>query len=302
MKNGFEPVPVNDCFHIYSNGTNVNSLFTTREDNIFIMNALAVNSFISGIRILVHQIMETHFHLIASGTQINCYKFVQRVTPLVNRLINRHGRSTCINGKFQISMDPIHEARELKNKIMYVYRNAIAARMPVLPWEYEWGPGNIYFVDHSSLESQGKPISALSLYQQRLRFHSHIHLPQNWRINDEGLILPHCYIDWRRVEKEFGTPFVFVSFMHQTREEECRLEAECSRRAVEKLSEAELRKEVNEYVWKVYGRRKISDAIVEERIASARHFWSERRTYSPSTLSRVVLIDLKVLKDLLNIK
>jgi hypothetical protein len=45
MKDNYMPSPVYDCFHIYSYGTNVNLLFESREDKIFIMNIIAAYSY-----------------------------------------------------------------------------------------------------------------------------------------------------------------------------------------------------------------------------------------------------------------
>lgn len=300
MENLYVPDSVNDCFHIYSNGTNVNLLCETRKDYIFIMNMIAASSFACDVKILTDQIMSTHFHAIISGTERNCDIFARRITAILNRFISDKGRSSHINGDLEVSLDPIYDSDELKNKIIYVYRNALSARYPLMPWKYEWGPGDIYFVDHSELENIGRPLSELSLYRQRLTFHTHVNLPQWWRMNDEGMILPHCYFDWKRVEDIFGSSYVFISFIHQKKNQKLELEACFKHKLVQQVTETELREYAKKLFRDMFGRIRISIATVPEKIAVARKLCQDHRIYSVSMLSRVVLLSQEILDNVLN--
>lgn len=300
MNNDFQPRPVSDCFHIYSNGKKMNALFSTREDKILAMNMIAVTSFANGVKILTDQIMETHFHAIVSGSVRDCAKFKKDIIVKLNIFINKMGRSAYSDGGLEVSMDPIRESTELKNKIIYVYRNALAAGFPMMPWKYEWGPGDIYFVDHETLAKSGKLISDIPVREQRRVFHTNVALPQSWRVNEEGMILPHCYMDWVRVEKEFGSARVFIAFIHQKRDLEGKLDAECTKNIGITFSETELRREAKELCKQVYGRSCIASASAEERIAVAKCLWQNRRTYSVSSLSRVMLVPKDILQGMLH--
>lgn len=302
MNNDFQPKPVSDCFHIYSNGKKINALFSAREDKILAMNMIAITSFANGVKILADQIMETHFHAIVSGSVSACAKFKKDMIVKLNIFINRKGRNAYSNGNLEVSMDPIHESTELKNKIIYVYRNALAAGFPMMPWKYEWGPGDIYFVNHETLAKAGKAISDIPVRVQRRVFHTNVALPQSWRVNEEGMILPHCYMDWVRVEKEFGNARVFIAFIHQKRDLEGKLDAECARNVGITFYETELRREAKDLCRKVYGRPNIASASAEERIAIARCLWQNRRTYSVSSLSRVMLVSKDILQAMLLIE
>lgn len=300
MKNFYVPDSVNDCFHIYSNGTNVNLLCETRKDYIFMMNMIAVSSYVCNVRILIDQIMATHFHAIISGAERSCNIFARRIIAILNRFINGKGRSAHINGDLEVSLDPIYDSDELKNKIIYVYRNALSARFPLMPWKYEWGPGDIYFVNHSELENMGVPLSELSLYRQRLKFHTHVKLPQGWRINSEGMILPHCYFDWKRVEDIFGSSYMFIAFIHQKKDQKLELEACFKHKLIQQAAETELREEAKKLFRDMFGRNRISIATVSEKIAVARKLCQDHRVYSVSMLSRVVLLSQEILDSVLN--
>jgi hypothetical protein len=265
------------------------------------MNILAAYSYECGLKILVDQIMDTHFHIIASGNAENCNRFSLKLLAALNKFINHKGRSAHINGKLEISIDKINDSDELKNKIIYVYRNALAAGCPLMPWKYEWGPGDIYFVDHDELRMMGKPLSSMPYYIQRRKFHTHARLPSEWRVNDNGMILPHCYFDWKRVEQLFGTPFVFISFLHQKKDQRIRIEAGFSNRAIEALSDSELRNEAKDMCRDLFGRSSLSKATISERVSIARKLWQDSRTSSVSKLSRATLLSQDVLRSVLNI-
>ena len=75
MESYYPPIAVTDCFHIYSNGKKVNLLFSSREEKIYMMNLLAITSYSCSVKLLVHQILDTHFHLIVAGKVSSCARF-----------------------------------------------------------------------------------------------------------------------------------------------------------------------------------------------------------------------------------
>lgn len=188
---GWADKAVEDCSHIYSDGTSVNSLFGTRQDKIAAMNMIAILAYSYNVKILVQQVMTTHVHLIVSGMAWDRERFARE---LRRRLIiwaadKRHSANAAI----MVGNDEIRTERELMNKFMYVYRNAIAAGYPGMPWEYVGGPGNIFFTVQEM--KGGHPVSELTEREKRARFHTRVKIPEKWSFNEEGLILPWCYVD-----------------------------------------------------------------------------------------------------------
>ena len=289
--------PVDDCAHIYSDGTCVRCLFGERKDCIRTMNLIAVTAHENDVRVLMLQIMSTHFHLIVAGKRSDCARFTASLTRKLEIFIIRSDKKE----RLCVSMDPIRTENELKNKIIYVYRNAVAAGFPFAPWEYEWGPGNILFVDHAAAAKAGKRISDFGVMEQRALFRTKTKLPQEWRCNDEGMILPHSYVDWGRVERLFRSVRVFLAFVHQKRDLETALDSECARNNVNRISESQLREEAKALLVNSFGRLSFPKSSFEEKVAIARKLWAERRTYSLSVLSRVVLLDKVTLSQILGV-
>lgn len=90
--------PVDDCVHIYSDGTCVVCLFGERQDCIRMMNLIAVTAHENDIRILMIQIMSTHFHLIASGKRTDCARFTTSLTRKLQIIILRSGKKELVRG------------------------------------------------------------------------------------------------------------------------------------------------------------------------------------------------------------
>ena len=294
---GWADVPVKDYAHIYSDGTNVSVLFQSREDYVFGMNVIAVTAFICGITILTIQVMETHFHIIARGRPQDCDRFARSIVVKLHSFLTEAGRRFAVKGRLKVSNDPIFMENELKTKFMYVYRNAISAGFPRVPWEYEWGAGNIYFVDHDRLRGQGRRINEYPVLTRRAMFHTAAALPEDWRCDGEGMLLPHCYVDWRSVEDLFKTPRAFIAFMSQKKDVEAAIDRECSVNIVHRASETELRREAKAVCAMQWGLPTLSKASVEQRMAVAQKLWGDRRTYSLSVLSRVTMLDRNVLES-----
>ena len=246
--------PVNDCSHVYSDGTNVTAIFTEIEDKYRILDMLAITALETGVRILVAEVMTTHFHSMVSGRDQNRERFKNSTKRKLLNWISRKGLKTCVKGELRLSNDPIKDEDELKGKIMYVYRNSLCAGIMLVPWKYEGGPGDIYFIDHAEESLKGKPVSGLSVNKRRQLFHTLKELPVGWRYDEKGhRLLPHSYMDWQRVERLFRTLRAFVAFMAQKKDLEVKYDMECAAGAIEKASEKDLRKEVRLLCRQMYG-------------------------------------------------
>ena len=293
-------VAVEDCSHVYSDGTLVYGLFEGENERIAGMNLVAVTAISCNVKVLMAQIMTTHIHLIVSGNYIDRDRFSKELKNKLTRiLIRKFPNGGCA---ISVSNDSISDERELKNKIMYVYRNAIAAGWKGMPWNYVGGPGDIFFVDHNEKMMAGRPLSDYPKYQTYAMFHSRLNLPEDWRVDERGLLLPHCWMDWQRVENLFRTPRAFIAFMHQSRDMETSINQECTQKKMENVKESELRVVCRKLCGEMFGKTILSKASMEERLAIARKVWSERLTYSTSALSRVTLLDKSLLESIFSKK
>lgn len=282
--------------HICSDGNKTKSLFSTIENSVRVMNLIPVTCYMYSCRILCHEIMLTHFHLIIQGSPENCEKVRCQLKRKLNIYFNATKQSELLGDELSVSMFPIYSEEKLKEKIIYVYRNAVVAGSRLLPSQYPWGPGNAYFSNHTKEAAKGIPLSSLPKCKIEELLHTHIDVPGNWRIDEKGMLIPHSYIDYQYVETLFGSPIVFLAFLHQRKETEAQIDSECSTSLIQKSEESELKKEANDYAKNLYQRKNVSKASFNERMSIARKLWEDRRTYSLSILSRVTFIDKNVLQ------
>lgn len=144
--NGWIDKPLEGFYaHIYSNGHSVKNLFETEEDRIFGMNLLPIAAHACDVSLLMIQVMGTHFHEIVRGRPEDCERMRRFIKRQLETWMKKTGRNEYIPKGIDISIDGIETETELKNKIIYVYRNSIAAGFPQAPWRYRWGPGDILF-------------------------------------------------------------------------------------------------------------------------------------------------------------
>ncbi len=204
------------------------------------------------------------------------------------------GRKEFAPQGIDISIDEIRAETELKNKIIYVYRNSIVAGYPKAPWQYKWGPGDIFFIDHDSVAEKGVRVGDLTTRKIRELFHTQFKLPSDWRF-DEGMILPHSYIDWKYVECLFGNIRTFLAFLHQRKDLEAQIDRECNVKLERQVTEQALKMEVQVLCRSLFGRNSITSTVMDERLAIAQKLWGERKTYSITKLARVTLLDRKLL-------
>ena len=281
--------------HIYSNGNSVRNLFETEEDCIFGMNLLPIAAHSCGIKLLMIQIMGTHFHEIAYGKPEDCEKMRRFIKRRLETRMKKTGRREYVPTGIEISIDEIKTETELKNKIIYVYRNSIAAGFPQAPWHYRWGPGDILFANHSRIN--GNNVGDLSVRQCKALFSTKIRLPSHWRYDDQGMIVPESYLDWKYVGKLFVSIRAFLAFLHQKKDIEALFDRESANNLLQKRSEKELRNEARELCRSMFGRSSVSKSNLEERVAVAQKLWGDRRTYSIPQLARVTSIDKELLRQ-----
>ena len=128
----WEKHPVEDCYHIYSDGTRVSVLFERDEDKVYGMNLIAVLAFKYHIRVYCDVVMDTHFHLVGKGDPENIHRFVAEMKRLLTRYFRQTHRPELVKEGIWIKADPLPDDQEVMRKIIYVFRNPLDAGDPLL--------------------------------------------------------------------------------------------------------------------------------------------------------------------------
>lgn len=228
---------VKGYWHIYSDGKKADIPFSSDADKIYAMNSVAICAFTSGMEVICLEVNDTHLHTVLQGDnplEFNA-KLKRRITLLEN------SKETPRKGDFYLAADPIETRDELLVKIIYTFRNCLDF-FKGAPWEYRWGVGNLFFAKRIS---EGRPLGELTRRERQRITRSSLVFPEEWRISQDGLILPSSYIDAERVERLFGSVRVFLAFLHVRKDDELRIKQQCSSNYLQQRRIQDMREHAN---------------------------------------------------------
>ena len=281
----WESHPIEDCYHIYSDGTRTSVLFENPQDMVFARNLIAILAFKYQVRVYCDVIMDTHLHLVANGRREDIERFKNELKRLLTRYFKHTGRPYLLKEGIVIVADPLPTDLEVLRKIIYDFRNPMDAGFPYLPEEYPWGVGRVFFQKDTAVAA--RRVKDMSIDERRALFHTREKIPETWEVDENGMILPRCYIDLETVHKLFGSPKRYLSFLFVRKKDITEQDAQCARAFLEMRGDRELRAEADEEALRLFGRpvRKLTQA---ERIQVAALLWQNRRTLSRRQLARSV--------------
>lgn len=290
--------PVEDCFHVYSDGTRLEVLFETEEDCIFGMNLIPVVAFSCGLSVLCLEIMKTHFHGVIRGDASQIQKFKGEVKRRIVKYFRATGRKEIVEGSIWIEADAIKTEEELRRKIIYVFRNCTEAGYQYLPENYRWGPGAVYCQKQPA--GKKKQIKNLSKREQIRMFRTNILLPQDWEYDMYGMLVPASYIDMEYIHsKVFVSPRQFIAFLNVKKNDLVEMEAADARKFLRRREEDVIRKEVNTLSKMKYG-VPVKNLRQAARVEVATEIWKSRKTFSVKQLARLTGLNADLLRTILH--
>lgn len=196
-------------YHVSSHGLESNDIFKSRRDFVQGMNDIALSVLGFDVCILAFCLMSNHFHFVLYGTLEECRKFALEY----KRRCGIRMRITCGEVKgmkdVEMSINFIGSQEYLENVIAYVLRNPIAAGIMIVPYHYMWSSAFLYF--GAPIHQGGERLNDMS---ERKRFSilksRTSTLPDNYLVDESGMILPSCYVDVQAVERIFRHPARFM--------------------------------------------------------------------------------------------
>lgn len=294
----FAPKPVDNCFHVYSDGTRLVVLCDSDNDFIYMMNQIAVASCFCNIRILALEVMRTHFHIVVRGAPDKLDKFRRELKRLIVRRYNRDGLGDLVKNSIDIQVDRILDDEELRRKIIYVFRNCTEAGYEYMPEDYPWGPGYVYCREG---KSEFKRVGDLDYRDICRFFRTRVKLPPEWEYDEKGMLVPASYIDQEYLtQKVFLTPRQFIAFLSVKKKDLAEMEAADARPFLEKKDESKLLKEVEATSQDMFGKA-VAGLTQANKIDLAVRLWNDRKTTSVKQLARLTRNNVDVLRSILHV-
>lgn len=216
-------------FHLYANGNEAANFIICENDFRYEINLIGICAHHSGVGILAFSIEDTHPHFILYGTDRQAKEFMKLFSTKTLHHI-RFSRGTSDGTVLDFRLDIIDSQDYLMNACSYVITQCTKDGKQVMPYDYRWGTGSMYFRPIGKIPiwciDDGNwrictPFSFGSIpYREKRRIFGTIpDIPEEWMICN-GIILPDNYVDVGRYESIFKTHNCFRTFMSAGRTKE----------------------------------------------------------------------------------
>lgn len=139
--------PVRNCWHFYTDGNAVDSLFHDKDDFVDGMNRVFVVREKHKVIILAFCLMDTHVHFVLHGEYDNCNKFMHDYIYHTSIRISRRHNEKSKLFRIPISHQAIDNDLYLKSVICYAIKNAPVGGLGFTACDYPWSSGGLYFRD-----------------------------------------------------------------------------------------------------------------------------------------------------------
>lgn len=211
-------------YHCASKGIEDYLIFTSQKQFISAMNRVGIcKSHFPQLVIVAFVLMNNHVHFILHGTKTDCEMFMALYKKLTASYIASEKGEKLIGFEYDCWLIPNRE--KLQEKICYVLRNPLAAGMRILPTSYCWGSGPLMFASSTSeatgtsLYGKLKEVGATTEYYRRKTYGTKQEIPSQWLVNDDGLIWPGSYVEYKYAEGIFGGAASFLFELNKKNED-----------------------------------------------------------------------------------
>lgn len=272
-------------YHMYANGDDAKNFVIEENDFKAAFNRIAVCASMSGIRILAASIEDSHPHVLLKGLPERAEDFKRRYKDLSTRYITRH-RGSFDGVVLNLELSEIHDESYLMNAAIYVIIQATKDGKPVLPYDYLYGTGALYFRrpgtilpwdhDYKGALHERRGLGSFPIQEQWRICNTKVHMPSEWIVVN-GIIHPGCYIDIAGYEAIFRTHNCFRAFLasNKSRDEIVR-RTMASVRGIT-MEDMEARRLCQDRCVALFGKRTTMHLTTEQRLTLAQNLRSSYR-------------------------
>lgn len=208
-------------FHMFANGDDAKDFIIKEEEFKAAFNRFAVCAYLCNVSILAFSIEDSHPHALLWGTGERVLDFKDKYRDLSVRYITKH-RGSADGVTLNCDLCKISDEEYLRNAASYVIVQATKDGKPVLPYDYLFGTGALYFRKpgtilpwdhdfHGRLHER-KKLGTFPVNMQRKICNTKIPMPDQWVIVN-GFIHPGNFVDINGYERIFKTHNCFRAFM-----------------------------------------------------------------------------------------
>ncbi len=283
--------PVCDYWHVYSDGTKLTQLFTSDEDYIYGVNRIAICAHAYGLKVIVYALMESHVHAVLKGKGDDVLQFITNYKKSLNTKFPHIDK-----GQLSFAYRAVKTVKDLRNSIVYVYRNPLEISNKIACWNYSWGIGNIVF--NPQMIAEGECLSSFSGEKIRQMLETRIELPGEWRLKS-GQIQAASFVDVKEFEQAFENSVqLFFVYLRLKKDERQEIFRSCNVALANNLSYRDLASRMNR-ACRDYAGKDLAHCSFGERLAVAREKIKEKEICVSANLAKLLGVDMESLQKLL---
>lgn len=266
-------------YHMFANGDDAKNFITSELDFKKAFNRFAVCSFLTSASVLSFSVEDTHPHALLYGMYSQCIAFKEMYESMSVRSIAR-SRGSAKDVNLHCEIYEISDEHYLMNVGAYTIVQAIKDVKAVMPYDYLYGTGALYFRSRYSvlpwlIDDNGNvctpvPLASLTLQERCSLCGTRARMPEEWTTCN-GFILPTCFVDVTRFEEIYRTHNCFRVFLSSRKAMDVDLMAKMSEVRGVVIDDLEARKLCMESCQRLFRRNSTTHLNAQERIMLSRH-------------------------------
>ncbi|MBO7111426.1 MAG: hypothetical protein J6W18_05705 [Bacteroidaceae bacterium] len=215
-------------YHMFANGDDSRNFIISLKDFYAAFNRIGVCAANSSARVVSFSIEDTHPHVLLYGTEHECVKFKHAYQLSTLRYIAAT-RGSLYDVVLNYEIYPVKNEDYLKNVAVYTIFQATKDGKKVMPYDYIWGSGSLYFrkenvlpiwyVDDDGNVSKPVPIGTLTFDKREAMLHSRKPVPNDW-LTCNGFLLPENYVDVELFESIYQTHNCYRVFLANSKKKD----------------------------------------------------------------------------------
>lgn len=272
-------------YHLTGDGAIIKEFIISDLDFYAAFNLIGVCAANSDAKVVAFGIEETHPHLLLSGTREKCmtYKWM-----LESSFFHHATRTRTPPVRLNLDLDllEIEDENHLMNAGTYTIIQPTKDGKPLMPFDYRWGTGSMYFrpkthipiwcYDKDGLYHQ--PVRADQVGARKLRTicFSRKTIPGDWLICN-GLILPDNYVDKSLFEHIYRTANCYRTFLASNRAHQQAIQQRIATARGVAYDDMEARKLCGDFCQRMFGFKDVRRLTSLQRIGLAQALWRAHR-------------------------
>ena len=281
-----------DFYHVCTDGASLDWMFRDDSDFIAGVNRIGICKILSGVKVVSFVLMDNHVHFVLKGEMFLCKEFIVKFKNLTSKYISSRYGIYAHTHSLPTEIIRIDTPDRLIATLAYIDRNPIVAGWRRMPDEYLWGVARFLFREFENRDNLRSLVS-FPVREQRRLLRTHHKLPQDWLVDERGMLCPSCFVDIDFLEKLFRTPGRYLYFLSKKLEGEIDKSVAMGIRTF--LQDKDLRAIVRKLTVELFGEDDVRLLSVNSRLVLARKL---RYDYASSVkqIARMLHIDAQLLK------